>query len=316
MPVTTTRPAAEVATRVERLNATSRVRVIEPDVDLPGRLGDGKVLPDDLLWPTAGIEPGVLDEDRAVPFSRLALAAITKAGLELEAVLMAGFGLQLVRTDDYTDPRVVYLLHEVGEETRHSRLFARLLDQLGNPPPNPLDNPVVNLVTRRVVDQVIHRPPLLYTMVLAGEEIPDLMQKKAAEHPGTDPFVREVNRYHRQEEARHLAYARMMLPEVWERSTPADRTLVRFAAPTFIREMYENMIHAGVFAAVGLPGIPTWRAAREHPGRVAMRVEATRPVLTALLDAGALERGHIPRAWRALCQVDPDGNPDAGDGAG
>jgi P-aminobenzoate N-oxygenase AurF len=302
MPQTTT-------TRVEKLNAASLARVIEPDVDLPGRLGGGKVLPDDLLWPTAGIDPGVLDAGQAVAFSRYALAAITQAGLELEGVLMAGFGLQIVRTDDYTDPRITYLLHELGEETRHSRLFARLLDQLPTPAPNPMGNRVFETVARGVVDQVIHRPSLLYTMVLAGEEIPDLMQKRAADHPDTDPFVREVNRYHRQEEARHLAFARMMLPEVWERSSLADRTMVRFAAPTFIREMYENMIHAGVFGAVGLPAMPTWRAARNHPGRVAMRVEATRPVLRALVEAGALERGHVPRAWRALCQVDPDGEP-------
>jgi hypothetical protein len=302
MPQTTT-------TRVEKLNAASLARVIEPDVDLPGRLGGGKVLPDDLLWPTAGIDPGVLDAGQAVAFSRYALAAITQAGLELEGVLMAGFGLQIVRTDDYTDPRITYLLHELGEETRHSRLFARLLDQLPTPAPNPMGNRVFETVARGVVDQVIHRPSLLYTMVLAGEEIPDLMQKRAADHPDTDPFVREVNRYHRQEEARHLAFARLMLPEVWERSSLADRTMVRFAAPTFIREMYENMIHAGVFGAVGLPAMPTWRAARNHPGRVAMRVEATRPVLRALVEAGALERGHVPRAWRALCQVDPDGEP-------
>ena len=44
---------------------------------------------------------------------------------------MAGFGLQIAEADDYTDPRITYLLHELGEETRHSRLFARLLDQLG-----------------------------------------------------------------------------------------------------------------------------------------------------------------------------------------
>src|SRR5262245_260824 len=98
--------AQTTTARVEKLNTASLARVIEPDVDLPGRrLGDGKVLPDDLLWPTAGIEPGVLDEPQAVQFSRHALAAITRAGLELEGVLMAGFGLQLVRTDDYTDPR-------------------------------------------------------------------------------------------------------------------------------------------------------------------------------------------------------------------
>ena len=298
-----------VAERVQKLNRASQARIVEPDKDLPGRLGEGAVLPADLLLPTAGLDEGALDDERFVTFSRAALASITTAGLEFEAILMAGFGLRIARASDYTDPRITYLLHELGEETRHSRLFARLLDQLGPPPPNPMDNWLVDTVGTVVVNQVIHHPALLYTMVLAGEEIPDLMQKRAADHSGTDPFVREVNRYHRQEEARHLAFARMMLPEVWERASLLDKTYVRFLAPTIIREMYENMIHAGVFGAVGLPALPTWRAARNHPGRVEVRVAATRPVLDALIDAGAIERGKVPTAWRGLCAVDPDGHP-------
>ncbi len=228
-----------------------------------------------------------------------------------EAILMAGFGLQIARADDYTDPRITYLLHELGEETRHSRLFARLLDQLGPAAPNPIDNWFTDQIATRVVNQIIHNPALLYTMVLAGEEIPDLLQKRAAEHPDTDPFVREVNRYHRQEEARHLSFARTRLPEVWETAGVVDKTLVRFVAPLFIREMYENMIHAGVFGSVGLPAMATWQKARNHPGRVQTRVDATRPVLDVLVAAGALERGKIPQAWRGLCAVDPDGNPDS-----
>jgi hypothetical protein len=298
-----------VAERVQKLNRASLARIVDPDKDLPGRLGEGAVLPADLLLPTAGLDDGALDDEQFVAFSRAALASITSAGLEFEAILMAGFGLRIAQASDYTDPRITYLLHELGEETRHSRLFARLLDQLGSPPPNPMDNWLVDTVGTVVVNQVIHHPALLYTMVLAGEEIPDLMQKRAADHPGTDPFVREVNRYHRQEEARHLAFARMMLPEVWERASLLDKTYVRFLAPTIIREMYENMIHAGVFGAVGLPALPTWRAARNHPGRVEVRVAATRPVLDALIDAGAIERGKVPTAWRGLCAVDPDGHP-------
>lgn len=300
---------ATVTRRVQKLNNASAARVIDPDTELAGGPGDGQLIPDDLLLPTAGLDEGVLSPDQAVVLSRQVLAAVTRAGLQFEAVLMAGFGLRIAEADDYTDPRITYLLHEMGEETRHSRLFARLLDQLGPPAPNPLDGWVADRVSGVVIHQVIHNPALLYTMVLAGEEIPDLLQKRAAEHPGTDPFVRAVNRYHRQEEARHLAFARMVLPEVWERASLVDRTLVRFVAPTIIREMYENMIHAGVFGAVGLPALPTWRAARNHPGRVAVRVEATRPVLEALLDAGALERGKVPTAWRGLCAVDPDGHP-------
>jgi P-aminobenzoate N-oxygenase AurF len=298
-----------VERRVQRLNSASLARVIDPDRDLPGQLGDGAVLPRDLLMAAAGLDEDALDDERFATFSRLALAAITQAGLQFEAWLMAGFGLHIAWAEDYTDPRITYLLHEVGEETRHSRLFVRLLDQLGPPARNPMDNWLVETVGRRVVNQVIQRPPVLFTMVLAGEEIPDLLQKRAAEHPGTDPFVREVNRYHRQEEARHLAFARMLLPEVWARASALDKALVWHVAPGLVREMYENMIHAGVFAAVGLPGIPTWQAARNHPGRVEVRTAATRPVLDALIDAGAIERGKVPRAWRGLCGVDPDGAP-------
>jgi hypothetical protein len=297
--------------RVEKLNRASLARIIDPDKDLPGSLGDGAVLPAELLLPTAGLDARSLTPEQYVTFSRQALAAITRSGLMFEAILMAGFGLQIAEADDYTDPRITYLLHELGEETRHSRLFARLLDQLGPAAPNPIDNWFTDRIASRVVNQIIHNPALLYTMVLAGEEIPDLLQKRAADHPGTDPFVREVNRYHRQEEARHLSFARTRLPEVWETAGMVDKTLVRFAAPLFIREMYENMIHAGVFGSVGLPAMATWQKARNHPGRVQTRVDATRPVLEVLVAAGALERGKIPQAWRGLCAVDPDGHPIA-----
>ena len=50
-------------------------------------------------------------------------------------------------------------------------------------------------------------PAFFCVLVLTGEEVPDLFQKLAGEHPDTDPFIRDVNRYHRAEEARHLAFA-------------------------------------------------------------------------------------------------------------
>jgi hypothetical protein len=88
-----------------------------------------------------------------------------------------------------------------------------------------------------------------------------------------------------------------------------DRTLVLYVAPLFIREMYENLVHAGVYEVVGLPGVATWRAARRHPERVASRREATRPVLASLVEAGAIEPGRVPVPWRGLCGVDAAGHP-------
>ncbi|HLM29364.1 MAG TPA: diiron oxygenase [Acidimicrobiales bacterium] len=301
------------ARRVDKLSSASLNRIVEPDRDLPGGVGDAQLIADELLLSVAGLEPGVLSRDQMVTLSREVIAAIAHGGIAFEAVLMAGFSLQIARTGDYTDPRITYLLHEMGEETRHSRLFVRMLDQIGATARNPLDNWFGRHVTDLVIGRIVIHPALLYTMVLAGEEIPDLLQKRAAEHPGTDPFVREVNRYHRQEEARHLAFARMVLPEVWERASVVDRTLVLYVAPLFIREMYENLVHAGVYEVVGLPGMATWRAARRHPERVATRREATRPVLASLVEAGAIEPGRVPVPWRGLCGVDAAGHPVTSD---
>jgi hypothetical protein len=41
-------------------------------------------------------------------------------GVRFESVLMAGFSMEILGRRDLTDPRVTYLLHEMGEETRHA----------------------------------------------------------------------------------------------------------------------------------------------------------------------------------------------------
>ncbi len=157
---------------------------------------------------------------------------------------------------------------------------------------------------RFLTNRLIQRPALLYVMVISGEEIPDLLQKLASEHPDTDPFLAEVNRYHRQEEARHLSYARAMLPEVWAEARFGDRFVMRHLLPYGIAQMYEFLVHPGVYEAVGLPGWKTWKAVNRTPERLAIRHEATRPILTALQDAGVISRRRVPTAWRKLTGLD------------
>jgi hypothetical protein len=295
--------------KIERLSAASLRRTIEPDVELTGRLGAGAVIPPDLLSVSGlGLE---LDREQLVRLSREEVASILDAGLRFEAILMAGFSFQLAMSRDYTDPRVTYALHEMGEETRHSRIFARLVQQLRPTARSPLEKPAFRLLQRVGIGAIMRRPALLDVLVLAGEEIPDLLQKKAAEHPETDPFLAEVNRYHRQEEARHLAFARTILPEQWSQASWTDRFAVRHVAPRVIREMFSLLVHPGVYETVGLPGWATWRAANRSAARVALRYEATRPVLAAVLEAGVVSRGGVPRGWRDLCGVDAEGAPAA-----
>jgi hypothetical protein len=70
---------------------------------------------------------------------------------------------------------------------------------------------------------------------------------------------------------------------------------------------FKEMVHPGVYATVGLPPFETWRRANATPVRRQLRYDSTRPVLEVLLNAGALARGRIPRAWMHLCGVDSSG---------
>src|SRR5918996_1692558 len=99
----------------------------------------------------------------------------------------------------------------------------------------------------------------LDAFVLVGEEIPDLFQKLAAEHPDTAPYVREVSRYPRMEEARHIAFARTTVGEHYRKATWTDRYALRRLVPLGIVAMFDMMVQPFVYPTVGLPAFQTWR---------------------------------------------------------
>jgi para-aminobenzoate N-oxygenase AurF len=293
--------------RIERLSAISARRVLEPDQEVPGEIGHGQVIADELLS-VHDLGLDLTAEERRT-LAREEIASITEEGIRFESILCAGFSILIQRERDLTEPWVTYVLHELGEETRHSRLFVRLLDQLQPTAINPFNHGVMGFGKRRVLNFITKRPVLFYTMVLAGEEIPDLLQKRSLEHPDTDPFLAKVNRYHRQEEARHLAFARMRLPELWARAPWRHRFAVRRLAPSIIQMQYEGLLHPGIYQAAGLPGWRTWHRVHRSASVTALCHQATQPILQELVKAGAFKPGRIPRAWRRLCGVNRSGQP-------
>jgi hypothetical protein len=318
---TTTTPAAprSIDQRIERLSTASLKRIVEPDNDVAGEVGPGQVLPDGLL--SVADLPEVLHAltpAQKVTLSREEFASIVETGIRFESVLMAGFSMEIVGRRDLTDPRVNYLLHEMGEETRHSRLFVRLLTQIRPTAKNPLDTPIFRLAEKIVLPFLMNMPALFCLLVLSGEEVPDLMQKLASEHEDTDPMIKAVSKYHRQEEARHLAFARMLFPEQWKAAGPVERFLVRYVGSRIAIGMFDTIVHPGVYATVGLPVWKTWKAVNASVGRTALRHKALRPLLTPLLEAGAFVGGRVPRGWQLAAGVDARGRdlvPVAGVGA-
>jgi len=298
--------------RIARLSTASVRRVLEPEVLFDwSSLGSGQVIADELLT-TAGLD---LDLDAAARarLSREEVAAMLQMGIRFEAILNSGFALQIAEHHDVADPRVTYMLHEIAEETRHQRAFIRLVEELGPQARNPLARWPIEPIANFTIRRFLRMPALLMVLVLAGEEIPDLLQKMASEHPDTDPLLAAVNRYHRQEEARHLSFARTTLPELHAEAGWAERARIRHVAPVVIGGLFATFVHPGVYTAIGLPGFATWRAVNRTPERVAVRHRATRNILRALLDAEVLRPGRVPRGWRRLCGVDRNGDAIPGD---
>ncbi len=298
----------KVNQRIERLSTASLKRIVEPDIDVAGTVGDGQVLPDALL--SIADVPEILQaltpEQRRV-LSREEFASIVDTGIRFESVLMAGFSMEIVGRRDLTDPRVNYLLHEMGEETRHSRLFVRLLTQINPTAKNPMDRPLVHVVEKIVLPLLMNMPALFCLLVLSGEEVPDLMQKLASEHEDTDPMIKAVSKYHRQEEARHLAFARLLFPEQWAVAGQIERFMVRYLGSRIAIGMFDTIVHPGVYATVGLPAWATWRQVNRSAGRTALRHRALRPLFTQLLDAGVFIGGRIPKGWQRAAGVDRQG---------
>ncbi|HEX3426509.1 MAG TPA: diiron oxygenase [Acidimicrobiales bacterium] len=292
---------------IDRLSAASARRIIEPDTDLVGTVGSGQIIPDELLS-IAGLDLDLTPEQRAT-LSREELASIITEGIRFESLLMAGMGMALAQSENLADTRVTYALHEMGEETRHSRMFVRLLQQIEPVAVSPFEHGIRGASKRWMLRHLIHYPALFCVLVLAGEEIPDLIQKRTSEHPDTDEFVRAVNKYHRQEESRHLAFARTVFPELWADSSFHQRWRVRHLAPVIIELMFSVLIHPGVYEAVGLPKWRTWRNAQRSAPMVKLRHDSTRPILASLIKDGALKAGHVPYAWRWLTGTDRKGQP-------
>ncbi|MCU1449218.1 MAG: hypothetical protein JWP02_1388, partial [Acidimicrobiales bacterium] len=232
--------------RIERLNTASVRRVIEPDVEVTGDFTTDQIVPDELLS-VAGLGLDLTAAQKAT-LAREELASVIRVGILFEAVLMAGFAYQLALSADVTDARFTYALHEIGEETRHSRLFARLVSQLDPKQKNPMDSRLAARFRSAALPLLLRRPATLDAFVLVGEEIPDLLQKQMAEHTDTDEYVRAVSRYHRQEEARHLAFARTTVGEHYRTAGWTDRFAVRRIVPLGIIGMFDMMVQPFVYA--------------------------------------------------------------------
>ena len=167
------------------------------------------VLPEvDALGATQWYQSLPLEEQIAVGLWRQ--ANITKVGLQFENLLIRGL-MQYVFTLPNGSAEFRYCTHEATEETHHTQMFQEFVNRSGMDVPGmPLGIRLVSPVIPWVASLF---PEWFFTMVLAGEEPIDHVQK-AILRSGNElhPLLERIMQIHVAEEARHISFVPQLDP--------------------------------------------------------------------------------------------------------
>jgi Uncharacterized conserved protein len=202
-----------------------------------------------------------LTDEQRVELTKHEVISVARVGLWFEILLMGMLAAHAYNEDPASE-HTRYALTEIGDETRHSVMFARWADQYGGREYKP--HPVVHHLGK-VFRLVAPTGPSMWAATLVAEELLDRLQRDGMADERLQPLTRMVSRIHVIEEARHVRFAREELVRSMEHSHqgPALWFHQVFAAlaAAFIAE---SIISPKVYAAVGLDPKAARRAARQN----------------------------------------------------
>ena len=233
-----------------------------------------------------------LDDDARRTLARHEAASLLSVGLWFEVLLMQmlvrhAFDLDLRR------PHAQYALTEVGDETRHSVMFARAVDALGCPDYRPHGR------LHRVGGWYGHlgAGASMFASVLVAEEATDRLQRESMHDDRVLPLMRAVARVHVVEEARHVRFAREELARLVPTLTRAQLEKERWLTALVGTEVVNSLWQARVYRSVGLSGRTGRAAALANPHHRATRRYMLEKVLGFLSEVGMVG-GPSERLWR------------------
>jgi len=248
------------------------------DPDLHGLNPEWSTLYGTALWDE-------MTHEQRVRLTRHEVCSIMSTGIWFEMILQ-----QMVLRDQYAhdpaDPEFRFALTEIGDECRHSIMFARACETMGIHPSVP---PRVSVELGRLFKTVASAESA-YGGILVAEEVLDVMQRDWMRGGDVLPLVREASRIHVVEESRHMKFARQ---EIRERMAGTSRTRRRLSGALIAASAYvivTNMVGDGVYAAAGLDPERALREARHNEHHHAMLRSSCAHLMDFLAQAGLLTR--------------------------
>jgi hypothetical protein len=144
-----------------------------------------------------------------------------------------------------------YLQHCLHEENAHTVVFAQFCLNYGG----------VIFQDRQVRFPRQFLPGeedfLFFARVLIFEEIAHFYNKRMAADDSIWSLARDINRYHAEDEARHIAFGRLLVIEMWERCgaqwSLGERRRIGVYLSKYVQTVQRSYVNADVYRELNLP---------------------------------------------------------------
>ncbi len=237
-----------------------------------------------------------MPERRRIALTNHEAASISSTGIWFEMILMQMI-LRDVYWQDFASEHVQFGLTEIGDECRHSTMFARAAQRMGIPSYKP--NRVIMWLGSFF--KSTSTGSLAYGGTLFAEEILDMMQRDFRRDPRVQPLTRRVSEIHVTEESRHIRFAR---EETIRKAATLGRVQRWYAQLLMGLTAYQiitNLVSPEAYRAVGLDPREARRAAAANPHYASMVHEGCAKTVEFLDSVGLiggpstvlLRRAHI-----------------------
>lgn len=180
-----------------------------------------------------------------------------------------------------------YLHHFVDEENKHMVMFGEFCHRyIGKVYPE--KKVALPREFAKGQEEVV-----FFCMAMVVEELGDYYNVEIAKDERVDPLVREINKVHHIDEARHLAFGRLYLAELFERYSPqwSDQQLADFRQwlAAYVKASWADYYNPSVYRDAGIvDAYDVRQTALSHPSSIAHRRRASEKVLSYFIKTGLL----------------------------
>lgn len=229
------------------------------------------------------------------------MVSILSFGIVAEAGLSTMLYQTVLKSDELVDDHVRYALAEIGEETRHSIMFSRLINKIGLRPY------LLPKIARRLSGVIGLAPigPSAYGGALLIEEILDRGQREVMNDPDVQPHARQLMKIHVLEEARHITYAREQLVRGMEQAGPMSRAFHRVVLALLANGVFPVLVNPRVYKSVGINPLRGFLVAFTSDQYARNTKFVAEPMARFFYDAGMAE-GRVTRLLWRLTRGVPD----------